>query len=63
MSATQRQRISALIDALIDLLDAAEPDVDLEPETLEDADNGVADLDALLHIERSWLAAQSQRSA
>lgn len=51
MDARLRNKIEAAIEALIAALDAATPDADLEPEPVEDNDNGIADLDALVMIE------------
>lgn len=44
----QRTRIESLIEFLIELLDRIDGDPDDEP-----GDNGIADLDALLAIERA----------
>lgn len=49
LSLSQRRRIERLIDLLIGLLDAIDGDGDGD----EPSDNGIADLDALLVIERA----------
>ena len=45
-----RTRLTTTVEHLIDLLDAIDADPDLEPEPIEDGDNGIADHDALLEI-------------